>query len=443
MRGSTGRYLYGWLFIWLGLIASPAVMAGYPPPGSQGATGQEPTRKLTLHFFHPGGEKTTRPVNFSFLVVSGAAASRQSTNMASVGSGAVGPGSVGWIKASATDGQFLLAVPTGREVQVLLAIEGEGRRYGRTMVVLTAARDLTTYPVFLAPVIDGPDRYRPGTTSYDDLAPAAAREAMAAALKAGDEGRLGQAINEFARALQIAPRYPAALNQLGLLFYRSGKLTEAVAAFTQAVTIHDRSPHAYLNLGVTLNRLGQYVESISLLNSLLEANPAMTRIRIPLAEALVQIQQWDAAVEMLQPALTEIDKLPADLQAETRFILARTMFREERYRATIREVTKALAIAGSWSNTANAWLLLGQAHFELKQDQEAETALRKAAEIGGKSVVQGQFTLGQLYARQNQPEQAITALETFLKSSAEVAEGTSLQEARSLLTRLRSQLKAK
>lgn len=458
MRGSTGRYLYGWLFIWLVMIASRGEMVGYPPPDSQGSaiqrsgnqgstgqgsTSQESSRKLTLLFFHPGGEKTTRPVSFSFLVTSGSAAGRQSTNMASMGSGGVEPGNAGWIKASATDGQFLLAVPTGREPQVLLGIEGDGRRYGRTMVALTAARDLTTYPVFLAPVIDGPDRYRPGTTSYDDLAPAAAREAMAAALKAGDEGRLGQAINEFARALQIAPRYPAALNQLGLLFYRSGKLTEAVAAFTQAVMIRDRSPHAYLNLGVTLNRLGQYVESISLLNSLLEANPAMTRIRIPLAEALVQIQQWDAAVEMLQPALTEIDKLPADLQAETRFILARTMFREERYRATIREVTKALAIAGSWSNTANAWLLLGQAHFELKQDQEAEPALRKAVETGGKSVVQGQFTLGQIYARQNQPEQAITALETFLKSSAEVAEGTSLQEARSLLTRLRSQLKAK
>jgi tetratricopeptide (TPR) repeat protein len=438
MSGSTGRYLCGWLFIWLVLIASPAEMVGYPPPGSQGATGQESSRKLSLLFFHPGGEKITRPVNFSFLVTSGSAAGRQSTNMASMGSG-----SVGWIKASATDGQFLLAVPTGREPQVLLGIEGDGRRYGRTMVVLTATRDLTTYPVFLAPVMDGPDRYRPGTTSYDDLAPAPAREAMAAALKAGDEGRLGQAINEFARALQISPRYPAALNQLGLLFYRSGKLNEAVAAFTQAVTIRDRSPHAYLNLGVTLNRLGQYMESISLLNSLLEANPAMTRIRIPLAEALVQIQQWDAAVEMLQPALTEIDKLPADLQAESRFILARTMFREERYRATIREVTKALAIAGSWSNAANAWLLLGRAHFELKQDQEAETALRKAVEIGGRSVVQAQFTLGQIHTRQNQPERAITALETFLKSSPEEAEATSLQEARALLTRLRSQLKVK
>ncbi|MFM8394384.1 MAG: tetratricopeptide repeat protein, partial [Acidobacteriota bacterium] len=393
-------------------------------------------RRITLLFFQPGGERAAKPVSFAYQISASQTAPGQPS--------AKQLGSAGWVRASSSDGQFLLNVPAEREPQVLIGIEGDGRRYVNTLVILTAARDLTTYPVFLAPVVESPaNRYRPGTTSYDDQAAAAAKEALTAALKAGDEGRLGQAISEISRALQITPRFPSALNQLGLLFYRSGKLSEAVAAFTQAVTIRDRAPHPYLNLGVSLNRLGQYMESINILTGLLEANPTMTRIRIPLAEALVQIQQWDAAVEMLQPAMGEMDQLPPDLQAESRFILARTMFREERYRATIREVTRALAISSSWSNAANAWLLLGRAHFELKQDDEAERALLKAAEIGGRGMSVAQFTLGQIYARQNQSDRAIKALETFLKAGRDEADAASVQEARSILSRLRGETKVK
>jgi tetratricopeptide (TPR) repeat protein len=397
---------------------------------------EETSRKLTLLFFQPGGEKVTKPVNFSYQISSIQPATGQASNRQ--------PGGMGWIKASTSDGQFLLDLPGEREPQVLLGIEGDGRRYGNTVVILTAARDLALYPVFLAPVVDdGSARDRPGTTSYDDLVPGTAREALTAALKAVDEGRLGHAITQFARALQITPRFPSALNQLGLLFYRSGKLDEAAAAFTQAVSIRDRSPHSYLNLGVTLNRLGRYMESIRLLTRLLEANPAMTRIRIPLAEALVQIQQWDAAVEMLQPALAEMDKLPPDLQSESRFIIARTMFREERYRAAIREVTQALANAKTWTNSSNAWLLLGRAYFELKQDTEAEAALLKASTLGGRTTSLAQFYLGQIYGRLNQPERAIKSLESFLKSGQDEADAASLQEARSLLRRIRSEMKMK
>ena len=393
-------------------------------------------RRITLLFFQPGGERVIKPFSFAYQISSGQPAPAQPS--------ARQMGSSGWIRANSSDGQYLLTVPAGREPQILIGIEGDGRRYDNTMIILTAAKDLTTYPVFLAPVAENPStRFRPGTTSYDELVPAAAKDALTAALKAGDEGRLGLAISEISRALQITPRFPSALNQLGLLFYRSGKLSEAVSAFTQAVTIRDRTPHPYLNLGVSLNRLGQYMESINILTGLLEANPTMTRIRIPLAEALVQIQQWDAAVEMLQPAMGEIDQLPLDLQAESRFILARTMFREERYRATVREVTRALAISTTWSNAANAWLLLGRSHFELKQDSEAETALLKAVEIGGRGMSLAQFTLGQIYARQNQTDRAIKALETFLKAGRDEADGASLQEARSILNRLRGEMKVK
>lgn len=211
-------------------------------------------------------------------------------------------------------------------------------------------------------------------------------------------------------------------------------MTEAAATFTQGVTFGEKSVNAYLNLGVTLNRLGRYVEAVAILTNLLEAEPTLTRTRLPLAEALIQIQQWDAGVEILQRAIAEIDSLPPEMQSEARYILARTMYREERYRGVVRELTLALSSTATWVNRANALLLLGSAHFELKQDTEAVSALRKAIELGGRSVPQAYLRLGEIDYRRKDYNAAVKSLETFIRESTDT-EG--VREARALLEKIR------
>lgn len=394
---------------------------------SQTNTGQQGTRRVELQFFQPGGEKLARPIA---LVV------KIQNDERGRGSGLSGSS-----KFSVRDGRHTVNVATGVEVRISVAVEGDGRRFGDTICTFKVGDDVTLYPVFLRPVIDetsgGIGRFRPGASDLDGSVSGEARVAFEKALKLADQRRFGATLAEFTRALTIAPRFPAALNQLGLLFHQNGRIEEAVAAFTQAVTLGDRTINPYLNLGVSLNRLGRYGESIAILTSLLEANPTISRIRIPLAEALVQSQQWDAAVEIVQPAITDSANLPEELQSESRYILARTMFREERYRASIRELSRALATSANWTNAPEAWLLLGISHAEVKQDVEAERALLKALELDGKRVVEARYRLAQLYFRQNQNDKAIRELEALMRDVEPRTNANLVREARQLLERIR------
>lgn len=410
-----------------------AILSGLLSVGSGGGEvlAQGGTRQVELFFFQPGGTRPVRPITFIIGVKAGEA----------------GESAVGARRVTESDGRFVLTLPADRDASIRLLAEGDNRRYGDTMLLFTATKKLTVYPVFLAPTIVGSSsqslavgggtplaQYRPGRISHDDLVSAEARERYNRGLQASDGGDVEMAIGEMVRAIALAPRYAGALNQLGLLFYRLGRMAEAAATFTQGVTFGEKTVNAYLNLGVTLNRLGRYVEAVPILTNLLEAEPALTRTRLPLAEALIQIQQWDAAVEVLQRAIAEIESLPPDMQAEARYVLARTMYREERYRGVVRELTLALASGATWVNRANALLLLGSAHFELRQDAEAEGALRRALELGGRSVSQAHLLIGQIDYRRKRYDEAVKSLETFIRESTDPA---GIREARTLLEKIR------
>lgn len=408
-----------------------AILSGLLSVGSGGGEvlAQGGTRQVELFFFQPGGTRPARPITFIIGVKAGEA-------------GELG---VGTRRVTESDGRFVLTLPADREASIRLLVEGDDRRYGDTMLLFTATKKQTIYPVFLAPSIVGSSsqslaggiplaQYRPGRISHDDLVSAEARERYNKGLQASDGGDVETAIDEMVRAIVLAPRYAGALNQLGLLFYRLGRMAEAAATFTQGVTFGEKTVNVYLNLGVTLNRLGRYVEAVPILTNLLEAEPTLTRTRLPLAEALIQIQQWDAGMEVLQRAIAEIESLPPDMQAETRYVLARTMYREERYRGVVRELTLALASGTMWVNRANALLLLGSAHFELGQDAEAEGALRRALELGGRSVSQAHLRIGQIDYRRKRYDEAVKSLETFIRESTDPA---AIREARSLLEKIK------
>lgn len=415
-------------FLMVGVIVSTGLIsARHSKQIRSNLEASQPLRQLELFFFQPGGERLMRPITITLSIMNGQRGRQSFTSGSS--------------KASVRDGRHLVSLGEG-EPTIRLQIAGDGRSFSDTVTIFKVGQDLTVYPIFLAPVVDetprGVGRFRPGTASIDERVSAGARSKFEAALVLAEQRRFGPALEEFTRSLLIEPRFPAAVNQIGLLFNQQGRIEEAVAAFTQAVTYNDKSINSYLNLGVSLNRLGRYGESIAVLSTLLETNPQVTRVRIPLAEALLQSQQWDAAVEMIVPALTDLASLPAELQSESRYILARAAFREERYRAAVRELTLALTSPGSWTNSPAAWLLLGMSHYELKQDREAEEALFKSLELGGRSMVEARYRLGQLFFRQNSLEKAARELELFLRDVEPGPNPMLMREVRTLQAKVRS-----
>lgn len=376
---------------------------------------QPATRQVTLHFFLAGGALPARPVTFMLR--------RETAAMEKL--------------VTEADGHWVLNVAADREPIFRLLIEGDKKSYEATMVIVSLKKGIAHYPVFLRPAVENPAAaYKPGTKNHDEATPPEAREAFAQALKALDAGQAEAALSEFTRAVAIYPKYSGALNQIGMLFYKMNRLDDASVTFLHAASLGDQAPNAYLNLGVALNRRGRYAEAVTVLTNLLEAQPSLTRIRIPLAEALIQIQQWDAAAEILQQGLAEIDNLSPEMQSEVRYMLARTMYREERYKSAARELTRALESPAKWANAANAYLLLGSAQYELQQDSESEKALVKSVEIGGRAVPTAHFMLGKLYYRQKRYEPAEKELQQFLR---ETVDSTSVREATQLLEKIKAE----
>ncbi|NBO67022.1 MAG: hypothetical protein EBU88_19620 [Acidobacteria bacterium] len=77
-------------------------------------------------------------------------------------------------------------------------------------------------------------------------------------------------------------------------------------------------------------------------------------------------------------------------------------------------------------------------HYELKQDREAEEALFKSLELGGRSMVEARYRLGQLFFRQNSLEKAARELELFLRDVEPGPNPMLMREVRTLQAKVRS-----
>ena len=70
-----------------------------------------------------------------------------------------------------------------------------------------------------------------------------------------EEGRTGEAIAEYGRAIRIAPDFPEAHNNLGNALQIAGSLEESVRCYQRALGISPRYAEAHRNLGSALRRL--------------------------------------------------------------------------------------------------------------------------------------------------------------------------------------------
>lgn len=365
---------------------------------------QPETRIVEYQFFLPSGERAGRQVEVAIRC----------------------PGGTTTVAKSDVFGVARLAVPAEGEPLCEVAVDGQRNRFDGLLGRVRMSRGLDLYPVFLPPVTgDGPGKSGSAPSSEKDP-PVEARQWVESAQRKQEAGQIGPAISDLARALRVSPRYAAALNQLGMLFYRESRLAEAVQAFTQGVGLGGVGSALPLNLGVTLQRLGRHAEAVRVLTDLVEKDPAMARARIPLADSLMQVQQWDAAVEVLQAAL-ETSPGP-ELEAEARYRLAQTMVREERYRSAVRELDRALTLLSDWESAPLAQLLLGKAHLSLGNEEAAEGALRRALEKGGTAVVEGRLVLTRLFLRQKKFDAAEKMLELYSREAGRAASQTEVAE---------------
>ena len=96
-------------------------------------------------------------------------------------------------------------------------------------------------------------------------------------------------------AVAADPKYPAPLNDLGVLLMVKKNYQEAEKVLKQAVETDPKSLHALLNLGITMNHQGKYEDAIAPLREAARLEPGLVAAHLHLGIALVETDQFAQA----------------------------------------------------------------------------------------------------------------------------------------------------
>jgi serine/threonine-protein kinase len=88
------------------------------------------------------------------------------------------------------------------------------------------------------------------------------------------QGRVHEAVDVLSGALQIRPRDPVLLNNLGMCFLVRKEYEKALEQFTKAAGLIPESKRYRANMATTLGLLGRHEESSALLQQILPEEKA-------------------------------------------------------------------------------------------------------------------------------------------------------------------------
>ncbi|MBN2287953.1 MAG: tetratricopeptide repeat protein [Candidatus Glassbacteria bacterium] len=96
----------------------------------------------------------------------------------------------------------------------------------------------------------------------------------------------GNQEESFARAANLDPDDPYALNNLGSVYLQQGRVEEAAAAYRKAVRLNPGYHKAYANLGVAYARLGEIKRAVGFYRKALKLEPKDPATHLNLGAAL-------------------------------------------------------------------------------------------------------------------------------------------------------------
>ena len=103
-------------------------------------------------------------------------------------------------------------------------------------------------------------------------------------------------------AVEIAPQYVAAWNNLGTIAYQTKEFNQAETYFREALKHDPESYHPMLNLGGTLLSMGRFEESLPINAQVVEMNPGDALAQAQLGQSYFYLGQLDAAEKHLKQA---------------------------------------------------------------------------------------------------------------------------------------------
>jgi Tfp pilus assembly protein PilF len=135
-----------------------------------------------------------------------------------------------------------------------------------------------------------------------DSSSAIAHSGMASlAYKSGDvDGGMAHSV----RAVNLAPNYPEAHNDVGVGFARQGRLSDAATHYREAIDLQPTYDEALNNLGVVTAAQGDLPAAVELFRRALTINPDYADAHVNWGNALVRVHRLDDAIPHYQEAIT-------------------------------------------------------------------------------------------------------------------------------------------
>ena len=183
------------------------------------------------------------------------------------------------------------------------------------------------------------------------------------------------------------------------------------------------------NQAMKATESGHIDESIAKLKDATKICPTYGFAYIELAVNHLRLNQADAAIEALKPAL---DLLPDNYAVHLNYGIALVL--KEQFEMSLRELRYAV---DKEKTAAFPRLYLGRAFIGLNRYAEAETELQNALRLSDNGMSEAHRFLGFIYTRQRNYPQAIAELETYVKLNPKVADAAQIS---GIIARLREKM---
>src|SRR5262249_14903816 len=190
-----------------------------------------------------------------------------------------------------SDGKFLFKkIPEGL---YKLVISGSGRREEQRTIEVRAAfadsRGRVPVKLELADAKPSADQFKTGVAALQ-IPPKAIAELQRAYDAQGD---IEKARRHLQNAIDIAPNFTEALNNLGTIYYHDRKFDEAAELFERAVRANPNSYPAQVNLAGALISLGDYLRALAENSKALDMRPDDSLAQSQMGQALFHLKRYD------------------------------------------------------------------------------------------------------------------------------------------------------
>jgi tetratricopeptide (TPR) repeat protein len=259
---------------------------------------------------------------------------------------------------------------------------------------------------------------------------------MERAKQATDAGDYGLAETLLQSVLQIAPKFPSALHQLGIVAIKQGRPSLAIRSIQRALSTAEAVPLRRCDLALAFATGERYEEAIASYRRALELNPQFNRAHQELGELLCKLNRKEEArphfqaaglpfpgEETMLPAshaapdnACEATALPAVSMQSSELVAIRELTRERQIDEARRRLQQHLA---KFPGCVEAMLLLAEILHEEQEHAAAGEHVEAALDL--EPSAQGYLLHGQVLEAQGHDVEALASYELALSLEAPLA----------------------